>query len=209
MAKLGRPLAMSIDERRKEIFIIAEKLFGDQGYEHVTMSDIATLAGMSKKTLYVYFKDKKELFKELVASSYIWAEDSFCDNNLDAIQQLKNRLKVSAEHVLSERHIKLCRLVIPNCGQMTELSTAFYDMGVETSRNHLIAAIQQIEKSNFVLNLQAEVLADMLFGAVIAQPFVDILMANQSINFAKIMTTIDNTVDALFIQSDTMTEVVV
>ena len=204
MAKIGRPLAMSVDERRKEIFIIAEKLFGDQGYENVTMSEIATLAGMSKKTLYVYFKDKKELFKELVASSYIWTENSFYEENSDAIQQLKHRLKVSAEHVLSERHIKLCRLVIPNRENMAELSKAFYDMGVETSRNHLIAAIQQIDATCFVLKLQADVLADMLFGAVIAQPFVDTLMVNQPINFAKIMMTIDNTVDALFTQSETM-----
>jgi AcrR family transcriptional regulator len=209
MAKIGRPLAMSIEERRKEIFLIAEKLFGDQGYEHVTMSDIATLAGMSKKTLYVYFKDKKQLLKELVASSYIWAEDSFEEEHADAIQQVKSRLKVSAKHVLSERHIKLCRLVIAESGNMTELSKSFYDMGVEASRNHLIAAIVKIDKTNLGLNLQAEVLADMLFGAAIAQPFIDTLIINQPINFAKIMTTIDNTVDALFIQSDTMTDVVV
>ncbi len=49
-----------------EIFSIAEQLFGEKGFENVTMSEIATAAGMSKKTLYVYFSDKRELLISLV-----------------------------------------------------------------------------------------------------------------------------------------------
>ena len=200
MAKLGRPLAMSVDERRKEIFIIAEKLFGDQGYDSVTMADIATSAGMSKKTLYVYFKDKKELFRELVSSSYIWSDDAFHEQNLTAIQQLKNRLKVCAEHVLSERHIKLCRLIVSEHRSEPEITATFYEMGISTSRNHLIDAVKKIEQQHYVLKLDPEILADMLFGASIAKPFVDVLMANQQINFSEIFDTIAKTVDALFVE---------
>lgn len=198
MAKLGRPLAMSVDERRKEIFLIAEKLFGDQGFENVTMSEIASLVGMSKKTLYVYFKDKKELLKELVASSYIWSDDAFNEQYLDAIQLLKYRLKVCAEHVLSERHIKLCRLAISERVGMDGLTDTFYEMGISTSRDHLIEAIQKIEREKFALNLEADVLADMLFGASIAKPFVDTLMVNQEIHFDEIFRIIEHTVNALF-----------
>ena len=71
MSKLGRPLVMSADERRKEIFTVAEQLFCEKGFENVTMSEIATALSMSKKTLYVYFSDKRELLKSLVSSSYI------------------------------------------------------------------------------------------------------------------------------------------
>ncbi len=32
MAKLGRPLAMTVEQRRKEIFAVAEQLFGNYGF---------------------------------------------------------------------------------------------------------------------------------------------------------------------------------
>src|SRR3546814_1841525 len=68
MTRTGRPLAMPAEERKKEVYVAAEKLFGERGYEKVTMTEIAAQAGMSKKTLYVYFADKEALLTSLVAS---------------------------------------------------------------------------------------------------------------------------------------------
>src|SRR3546814_18621231 len=107
-----RPLTMPAEKRKKEFYVAAEKLFGERGYEKVTMTEIAAQAGMSKKTLYVYFADKEALLTSLVASSYIWPEHAFNREPNDAVDALKIRLKVIADHVLSDRHLKLCRLEI-------------------------------------------------------------------------------------------------
>ncbi len=203
MAKLGRPLAMKVEDRRKEIFNIAEQLFGEKGFENVTMSEIASETGMSKKTLYVYFKDKKELLKDLILSSYIWEESALPEQNLSAIQLLKYRLKVCAEHVLSDRHIKLCRLAISESIGIEGLSDTFYEIGISKSRDHLIEAIQKIEKNHYKIHLSAEILADMLFGASIAKPFIDTLMVGEKINFDEIFIKIEQTLDALFVSSST------
>ena len=198
MSKLGRPAVMSADDRRKEVFIVAERLFGEKGFEHVTMAEIATEVGMSKKTLYVHFADKRELLKSLVASSYIWSEDAFNEAHLDPIVALKSRLHIVAEHVLSERHIKLCRLAIAERVGINGLSDTFYEMGIATSRNHLIEAIEKIDRKHFVLALEAEVLADMLFGATIAKPFIDLLFINKTINIQVIFAQIDVVIDSIF-----------
>ena len=198
MSKLGRPAVMSVDDRRKEVFIVAERLFGEKGFEHVTMAEIATEVGMSKKTLYVHFADKRELLKSLVASSYIWSEDAFNEAHLDPIVALKSRLNIVAEHVLSERHIKLCRLAIAERVGIDGLSDTFYEMGITTSRNHLIEAIEKIDRKHFVLALEAEVLADMLFGATIAKPFIDLLFINKTINIQLIFAQIDVVIDSIF-----------
>lgn len=198
MSKLGRPAVMSADDRRKEVFIVAERLFGEKGFEHVTMAEIATEVGMSKKTLYVHFADKRELLKSLVASSYIWSEDAFNEAHLDPIVALKSRLNIIAEHVLSERHIKLCRLAIAERVGINGLSDTFYEMGIATSRNHLIEAIEKIDRKHFVLALEAEVLADMLFGATIAKPFIDLLFINKTINIQLIFAQIDVVIDSIF-----------
>lgn len=198
MSKLGRPVVMSAEDRRKEIFVVAERLFGEKGFEHVTMAEIATEVGMSKKTLYVHFTDKRELLKSLVTSSYIWSEDTFNQANLDPIAALKCCMKMVAEHVLSERHIKLCRLAIAERVGIAGLTDTFYEMGIATSRNHLIEAIENIDRKHFVLDLEADVLADMLFGAMIAKPFIDLLLIDLEVDIKKVIANIDQIIDSLF-----------
>ena len=46
---------------RKNISIVAEKLFMEKGINNTSMNDIARESGYSKATLYVYFKNKEEL----------------------------------------------------------------------------------------------------------------------------------------------------
>lgn len=198
MTKMGRPVVMTAEERRKEIFIAAEQCFGDKGFEHVTMSEIATQAGMSKKTLYVYFADKRELLESLVSSSYIWSADAFDEQGLNAKALLKRHLTTVAEHVLSPRHLKLCRLAISERVSIAGITDTFYEMGISTSRNHLIAAVKKIPSAQYILQLDADVLADMLFGASIAKPFVDVLLIENGVDLPTIYQRIETTIDALF-----------
>lgn len=44
----------------------ATQVFLSQGYDRASMNQVAKTAGVSKQTLYVYFADKKALFKALV-----------------------------------------------------------------------------------------------------------------------------------------------
>ncbi len=49
-------------DRQKAILDAARKLFSDYGYKRVSMDEIAAIAGVAKGTLYLYFKDKDDLF---------------------------------------------------------------------------------------------------------------------------------------------------
>lgn len=49
---------------RKKILEVAVEQFSRFGVRTITMEDIARLSGVSKKTIYQEFKDKKELVKE-------------------------------------------------------------------------------------------------------------------------------------------------
>ncbi|ANF81904.1 hypothetical protein A3K93_06670 [Acinetobacter sp. NCu2D-2] len=199
MPKLGRPIVMTVDERRNTIFNSAEKLFGEKGFEHVTMSEIAQAAGMSKKTLYVHFSDKRELLKSLVTSSYIWSTDAFSQESLEPVAALTQCLKMIANHVLSERHIKLCRLAIAEQVGIEGLADTFYEMGISASRNHLIEMISNIPVESKVLKLPDESIADMLFGGCISKSFIDSLFAHKGVDLQEIYIQIDRAIDALFI----------
>ncbi|MEQ9298314.1 MAG: TetR/AcrR family transcriptional regulator [Cyclobacteriaceae bacterium] len=56
------------DQARDKIMSAALQLFGTNGYEATTISQIAKAAGYSKGLLYNYFDSKEDLLKELVAS---------------------------------------------------------------------------------------------------------------------------------------------
>ncbi len=52
--------------RVQRIIETAADLFGEFGYNDVRMEDIATRAGVAKGTLYLYYKDKDDLFLALI-----------------------------------------------------------------------------------------------------------------------------------------------
>lgn len=53
------------EARRQEIMIAARRVFTQKGYERATMEDIAREAELSPGTLYLYFKNKDELYASL------------------------------------------------------------------------------------------------------------------------------------------------
>ena len=73
------------DEREQQILDAAAALIVRLGYDKTTMSDIAAEAGASRRTVYLYFKGKEELFEALlyrgryVRYSQTWLEQIDAD----------------------------------------------------------------------------------------------------------------------------------
>ena len=198
MSRTGRPLAMPLEDRKKEIFAAAETLFGARGYDKVTMSEIAAEAGMSKKTLYIHFSDKRELLESLVASSYRWPGNALEGDVPDSVAGLEKQLKMVAGHVLSTRHLKLCRLAIGESIGSAGLADTFYQMGIAASRQALIAAVDTVGASRRALGLSSPVLADMLFGATIGKAFIDALLTGAKPDVPQIHACIEDVIASLF-----------
>ena len=53
-------------ESKAKILDAALKLFGTQGYQNTSISEIMKLAGVSKGLMYHYFSNKEELIKQLL-----------------------------------------------------------------------------------------------------------------------------------------------
>ncbi|HBH35166.1 MAG TPA: hypothetical protein DDW45_01790 [Gammaproteobacteria bacterium] len=80
-------------ERRAQILTAAMTCFIRKGYYRATMDDIVAESGLSKGTLYWYFKSKKELFLALVKSimqqiEYGWRAQ-IDDPNKSATERLR------------------------------------------------------------------------------------------------------------------------
>ena len=70
----SRPLNQKTDAGRQQIVEAARAHFFSHGFRSVTMDDLATELGMSKKTLYAYFPGKVELLEAVLADKFAGVE---------------------------------------------------------------------------------------------------------------------------------------
>jgi len=59
--------AIAKQQTRAKVLAAARRLFSEQGYEGATIRDIAAAAGMSTGAVFANFRDKSDLFREIMA----------------------------------------------------------------------------------------------------------------------------------------------
>src|SRR5215510_8681003 len=59
------------EERPRQIIEAALAIFGERGLAAARLEDIAKRAGLSKGTIYLYFPNKEELFREMVRDTVV------------------------------------------------------------------------------------------------------------------------------------------
>lgn len=87
-------------EQKDRIVAGAEDLFLKAGIKSVTMDDIARHLGMSKKTIYQFYKDKNELVVALVKNKLQEDEDqirNILEQSGNVIEEMINMMKCSEE----------------------------------------------------------------------------------------------------------------
>ena len=110
------------EKRRHEILDKALEVFVDEGYEDATFQKIADKCGITRTTLYIYFKKKKEIF--------LWS-----------IKQLtekleKNILKLMEDRDKSckERLLDMLYLIIDECAANKALFFFFLSYLIQISK---------------------------------------------------------------------------
>jgi AcrR family transcriptional regulator len=84
----------------ERIILGAEELFLKAGIKSITMDDVAKHLGMSKKTIYQFFKDKNELVVALVKKKLQEDEDqmsAIISQSANVIEEMINMMKCSEE----------------------------------------------------------------------------------------------------------------
>ena len=96
------------DKRKKEILETALDLFMEKGYEDVTFQKIADRCGITRTTLYIYFKNKKEIFVWSIKQLTSEIEASLMDIIHDESKTVQDRLLSVLDKILekcSENHL--------------------------------------------------------------------------------------------------------
>lgn len=91
---------------RDKIIEVANDLFLTFGFKSVTMDDIASKIGVSKKTIYKYFKNKTELVNEVTNHTFETIScgiDEICNKNLNPIEEIFSIKRLVMEHLKDEK----------------------------------------------------------------------------------------------------------
>ena len=81
------------EQRRKEIKDAARKVFLEKGYTSSTINDIANGAQLSPATLYLYYKNKEELYTSLSVDILRLIEEEIQDlTRQDTVLSIEEKL---------------------------------------------------------------------------------------------------------------------
>jgi AcrR family transcriptional regulator len=117
--------------KRRQIIDGACQVFLKRGFDAASMGEIAREAGVSKGTLYVYFKSKEELFEAIVEEQcglqgeLIFTFDATTTTSRPCSPGSAMRSCACVPHA---RHLTL-RTVIAIAERMPELGAKFYSSG--------------------------------------------------------------------------------
>ena len=111
--------------RPAEILNAALDCFAERGFAATRMDDVAARAGVTKGTVYLYFKTKEELFKALVRSELlpnIERLEAAAAADVPAAVLIERLLAVWAAQVVPSRVSVLPKLMIAEAGNFPELA---------------------------------------------------------------------------------------
>jgi AcrR family transcriptional regulator len=93
---------------KKAILAEARQLFSSKGYRATTLQDLTSSFGVSRPSLYYYFKNKMELLLELHSQGYDKAVKSFEDiliSKMPTREKFRKILEVHTRNLASEAEI--------------------------------------------------------------------------------------------------------
>ncbi|HPS94158.1 MAG TPA: TetR/AcrR family transcriptional regulator [Deltaproteobacteria bacterium] len=99
------------ERQRQEMLEAALSLFSDKGYHNVTMHEIAGKAEFAIGTLYKFFKNKEDLYRELMlekSGEFHAAVREAIDGQGDEVEKLRNYVKTIGE--VFRAHVPAIRL---------------------------------------------------------------------------------------------------
>ena len=165
------------DERRstrkhRAILGAAATVFLRNGYLGTSMDEIATLAGVSKQTVYKHFADKERLFVEIVISAVNEISDPVHEEVLnlpdsgDVEADLCDLARRQLARVMQPRLLQLRRLVIGEASRFPQLGRTFYERGPGRTIAALATAFERLAERG-VLQLEDPALAAAQFNWLI------------------------------------------
>ena len=174
------PSAEEDNRKRRQIIEGARQVFMTRGFDAASMMDIAKAAGVSKGTLYVYFKDKDDLFADIVRGECTLQEKGIfdfdhADHDVEGV--LRQHGKAFVKAISDPKRLSSWRTVIAVAERMPDLGRKIYESGPAVGVARLAAYLRaqteagvlavddyEVAAAQFIESCHATLLKPMLFN---------------------------------------------
>ena len=174
------------EKRRREILEKALDVFMDEGFEDATFQKIADRCGITRTTLYIYFKNKREIFNWSIKQLTVIVEGDLqsirADESLDAAEKLSRVLGTIIERL--EENRRLLSVVLNYLLHLSKSgSDPDYRVRKRTIRLRHILATIVIEgiRSGELPPVNVRVADDLLYGLIEAAIFRLVVLGRPSV----------------------------
>ncbi len=165
----------------RQIINGARIVFLDQGFDAASMCEIARAAGVSKATLYVYFKSKEHLFETIFEEerrAQVERIFSLDHEDIDVETVLTNLGCEFMQYLCKPERAAPIRTVISIAIRMPELGQQFYDAGPGTGITRVQAYLNAQVKAGTLKIPDTEVAAAQLLDSFQSTIFKPMMYAN-------------------------------
>lgn len=158
------------DDRPREICAAALQVFTEKGFAAAKLDEIAKRAGVSKGTLYLYFKDKEELFRAVIRDTV--------SPNIDAVRTSLEQMDLPFEQIVraflprfAELTTRLpigavAKMVIGESRNFPELAKVWHDVVLSKAIGTLTGIIERAQQRGEVRPGDPRLQAFSLMGAM-------------------------------------------
>ena len=191
-------------DKHHAIIAAASAMFLANGYERVTLDQIAQRAGVSKQTIYSHFRDKETLFRAICAElTEMLTIPLRAPAKAGDLRSTLTRLgEDSLAMMLDPRSLDLHRLVMSAAARFPELGRAAYEAGAMRIIDDLAALLMTRSQlgdglARPVGEAQARILAEQFMGMLRGFHQHRALMSVETASAAQRATYVRDCVDLL------------
>ena len=159
------------ERRRQQIIVAAKRVFSEKGFSKTTMEDIAREAELSPGTLYLYFKNKDELYASLslriLQYMNIRLEDVKKENDSNPEQKIASIKEALHDVYQFDPMILINMFHLQSSETLKNLSSPLLENITELSRNSLQIIADIFKNSsgrNTLLTRQPTAAADIVWS---------------------------------------------
>lgn len=154
------------EERPGQILAAALAVFGERGLAASRLEDIAKRAGLSKGTIYLYFPNKEELFREVVRSTVVAqleeGERMVSEKATSATETLMEFMRRYWVFIRSSQFAPIFRLIHAEIHNFPDLARFYAEEVVARGHRLITGIIDRGIKSGEFRNVDPAVAARML-----------------------------------------------
>lgn len=189
MKPIQKPENERTQRKRDQILDAARALFLAYGYAHTTTEAVRREAGVSKETLYRYYRTKEELFADVLRRLTLehlhqpFQLDETLPPNADRKQLQKVLRQLAGEIIelmMQPDYLALLRIVIAESTRFPHLGELFRQTVPEQGIAAIVELLKRLRKKGLAAKIDDEAAARMLLGSLLTYAVMDGILASNN-----------------------------